>query len=116
MTETPVETAQPLYDYESHPVRYCHGCDTFDRAPRVRGIASQNNPEGDGLYHYDCASQETLDALHPDVRAAAASAYAEGRKDETLLAVLAPVILAASAQDALESNHHTATGLDRNEG
>lgn len=35
------------------PVRYCHGCKTYDDAPRIVHIVDENRPDLDQLYHYD---------------------------------------------------------------
>lgn len=52
---------------EVRPVRYCHGCMTYDDAPRVIAASDMHRPEDDKLYHYDCAPADISAALPSQV-------------------------------------------------
>lgn len=103
--------------YADRPVRYCHTCDTHDRAPKLRAIANKDDIGSDTLHHVDCATpQQIADAnVHPDVLAAYQDGYGKGLKDDALIEHVYPTILAAAQAGHEEANHHTATGLPRNE-
>lgn len=45
---------------EELPVRYCHGCKTYDDHPRVFDIANADDPASDKLYHVDCSPDHLI--------------------------------------------------------
>lgn len=42
------------------PVRYCHGCKTYDDHPRVHHSVDIDRPDLDKIYHYDCAPADVV--------------------------------------------------------
>lgn len=89
-------------------VRYCHGCDTYDDAPRVHDIPDAMEPAGTKLYHYqlDCVPKAVYDTLPDEVKAL----VQEGHKDEQLRTGIVEVAKELPEPEPDEQPHLIAAG------
>lgn len=89
-------------------VRYCHGCEQYDTAPRARHIVDARDPSQDQLFHYqlDCIPQNVYDDLADGTKAL----VEKGHKDDELRAGIVEVAKSLPEPEPDEQPHLIAAG------